>query len=201
MIIALLALVWSAGLEAKRGAGPGKNLPRRVLGALAVVIVAFASLFAHFSLGYSLFVILAVIPPVALAVLVLPLHLSCSNAIGGRRSPLPPPWPLSFRRSALFLFACLVKTAPWEWDNIKLIIWAYLIVLPFLWSEIVSRWAFPIRAVVCVALFGSGFVTLFGGLAAGRTGFGLANRAELDAVGARPSSIAGRGALCCFPGL
>ena len=33
------------------------------------------------------------------------------------------------------------------------------------------------------ALFFSGFVTLFGGLAAGRTGFGVADRAELDAVG------------------
>ena len=46
----------------------------------------------------------------------------------------------------IFLFACLVKTAPWEWDNIKLIIWAYLIILPFLWSELIARWPVPVRA-------------------------------------------------------
>ncbi len=84
----------------------------------------------------------------------------------------------------IFLFANLVKTAPWEWDNIKLIIWAYLIMLPFLWSELIARWPGPIRAGVCVALFASGFVSLFGGLAAGRPGYGIADRAEVDLVGA-----------------
>ena len=39
------------------------------------------------------------------------------------------------------------------------------------------------RLVVCLALFGSGFVSLFGGLAAGRAGFDFADRAELDGVG------------------
>jgi hypothetical protein len=35
----------------------------------------------------------------------------------------------------------------------------------------------------CAALFASGFVTLWGGLSAGRNGFGIANRGELDAIG------------------
>jgi hypothetical protein len=83
----------------------------------------------------------------------------------------------------IFLFACLVKTAPWEWDNIKLIIWAYLIVLPFLWSELIARWPVPIRAAVCIALFFSGFVSLFGGLVGKENGYGIADRAELDGVG------------------
>jgi hypothetical protein len=83
----------------------------------------------------------------------------------------------------LFLLACLVKTAPWEWDNIKIIIWAYILMLPFLWSELIARWPAATRAVVCVALFFSGFVSLFGGLASGREGYGLADRAEVDAVG------------------
>src|SRR5205085_1863624 len=39
-----------------------------------------------------------------------------------------------------------------------------------------------IRVAVCFALFASGFVSLFGGLAAGKGGFGFANRGELDAV-------------------
>jgi hypothetical protein len=85
---------------------------------------------------------------------------------------------------AIFLLGYLVKLAPWEWDNIKVIVWAYLIVLPFLWTDLVAHWPFSLRAVVCLALFTSGFITLFGGLAAGKTGYGIADRYELDNVGA-----------------
>ena len=85
--------------------------------------------------------------------------------------------------TAIFIFACLFKTAVWDWDNIKLIIWAYLILLPFLWRELIALWPAPIRVGICIALFGSGFVSLFGGLAAGKEGYGFANRAEVDAIG------------------
>jgi hypothetical protein len=85
--------------------------------------------------------------------------------------------------TAIFIFACLYKTAVWDWDNVKLIIWAYLILLPFLWRELIALWPAPIRAGICIALFGSGFVSLFGGLAAGKAGYGFANRAEVDAIG------------------
>lgn len=84
---------------------------------------------------------------------------------------------------AIFLLGYLVKLAPWEWDNIKIIVWAYLIILPFLWTDLVAHWPFHLRAVVCLALFASGFITLFGGLAAGKNGFGIADRSELDNVG------------------
>ena len=84
---------------------------------------------------------------------------------------------------AIFIFGFLVKTTPWDWDNLKLIIWAYFLVLPFLWIDLIARWSIFVRVGVCVALFGSGFVTLLGGLAANRAGWGLADRAELDAVG------------------
>ena len=83
----------------------------------------------------------------------------------------------------IFGLCGLVSFAPWEWDNIKVIVWAYFLILPFLWTELVGQWPLALRAVVCVALFWSGFITLFGGLAADRHGFGIANRAELDAIG------------------
>jgi hypothetical protein len=83
----------------------------------------------------------------------------------------------------LFLFACFVKTAPWEWDNIKLIIWAYLIMLPFLWSDLIARLPMPVRVASCMVLFASGAISLFGGLVTNKAGFGLADRAEVDAVG------------------
>ena len=109
--------------------------------------------------------------------------------------------PLGFVLPAtfLFLFACLVKTAPWEWDNIKLIIWAYIIVLPFLWSELIARWPVPIRVGVCVALFTSGFVSLFGGLATGREGFGLIDRAEFNAVGTAVRKLPTEHRIATFP--
>jgi hypothetical protein len=85
--------------------------------------------------------------------------------------------------SAIFIFAIFVKTAPWGWDNLKLMIWSYFIVLPFLWSELIATSPLPLRIGVCIALFGSGFISLFGGLAAGRPGYEFADRAELDGVG------------------
>src|SRR5437762_2972276 len=88
-----------------------------------------------------------------------------------------------FPASAIFILAFFVQTAPWGWDNLKLMIWAYFLVLPFLWSDLIIRWSMPIRIAVWIALFGSGFISLFGGLAAGRPGFEFSDRAELDAIG------------------
>ena len=84
--------------------------------------------------------------------------------------------------AAIFLFALFVKTAPWGWDNTKLIIWAYFICLPFLWRDLILKWPWPVRAGVCFVLFASGFVSLIGGLAVGTPGFDIANRTELEAV-------------------
>lgn len=84
---------------------------------------------------------------------------------------------------AIFLVGYLVKLAPWEWDNIKIIVWAYFIILPFLWTDLIMQWPIHLRVLVYIALLWSGFVTLLGGLAAGKNGFGIANREELDAVG------------------
>jgi hypothetical protein len=88
-----------------------------------------------------------------------------------------------FAAVAIFVFGYFVKTAPWGWDNLKLMVWAYFLVLPFLWNQLIAKWPISARVPICIALFGSGFVSLFGGLAAGREGFGFANRAEVDGVG------------------
>lgn len=98
--------------------------------------------------------------------------------------PLSQPLAFLFPAVVIFILALFVKFAPWEWDNLKIIIWAYFIVLPFLWTELIQPWSAPVRIACCIALFGSGFISLFGGLAANRQGFGIANRAEVDGVGA-----------------
>jgi hypothetical protein len=107
-----------------------------------------------------------------------------------------PPADVAFVLPAIVIFALgyFLKTAPWEWDNLKLMVWGYFLILPFLWSDIIGRWAFPERAAICVALFGSGLVTLLGGLSAGHPGFGLIERARLDYAGAamRPLPVEAR---------
>ena len=47
------------------------------------------------------------------------------------------------------------------------------------------HWALGLseRAVICLLLFGSGFVSLLGGLSVGHPGFGLIERARLDRIG------------------
>jgi hypothetical protein len=101
--------------------------------------------------------------------------------------------------ATIFLLAYCIKFAPWEWDNIKIIVWAYFIILPFLWSDLIAHWPIHLRAAVCVALFASGFVSLFGGLAAGKTGFGIADRAELDAVGMAVRKLPAQARYAGFP--
>jgi hypothetical protein len=107
-----------------------------------------------------------------------------------------PPADIVFVLSAVVIFAIgyFVQTAPWDWDNLKLMVWGYFLILPFLWSDLIGRWAFPERVVTCLALFASGFVTLLGGLTAGHPGFGLIDRARLDAIGTavRPLPVEAR---------
>ncbi len=100
--------------------------------------------------------------------------------------------------AGIFLFAIFIKTAPWGWDNTKLIIWAYFICLPFLWRELIAKWPLTVRALVCASLFFSGFVSLIGGLGT-NAGFDLADRTELNAVATvvRPLPIKER--FAAFP--
>ncbi len=100
----------------------------------------------------------------------------------GWEKKLPEEIAFIFAATAIFIFFFSIKTAPWIWDNLKIGIWAYFIVLPFLWRQLIMQWEVPVRVAVCFALFTSGFVSLFGGLAAGKNGFGFANRGEVDAV-------------------
>src|SRR5207245_1470513 len=72
-----------------------------------------------------------------------------------------------FPAALIFLIACVVMFAPWDWDNTKIMIWSYLVVLPFLWSHLIARFDAPLRVAICFFLFFSGFVSLFGGLGQG----------------------------------
>lgn len=182
LIIVLLVVLAMQAWRHRNQRGAVNVRLTSVLGALGVFVILLAVLLGYFSFHFSLIVVATIIPLVAVAIL-MPLLANLLQHHWRRRIPLTTALAFVIPAVALFVFSCLVKTAPWEWDNIKLIIWSYLIILPFLWSEVVSRWAFPVRAIVCIALFGSGFFTIFGGMAAGRTGYGMIDRSELDGVG------------------
>lgn len=79
--------------------------------------------------------------------------------------------------AACFLFAF----APWEWDNMKLLVWAWLIAAPWLWSLVLDPLPPVVKSGLCALLFFSGAVSLIGGLD-GRHGYTLAKRSELAAA-------------------
>ena len=145
-----------------------------------------------------------------------------SNEHLGRQSAAPPPgqqrpgWMGSIMRRApnfelsidaaclaaavlIFLLVICVKTAPWEWDNIKLLIWAYFITLPILWNRMLIRWPLSARAGACLILFFSGFASLIGGLAAGRTGYNFATRSDIDFVAAAVRRLPVEARFAGFP--
>jgi hypothetical protein len=80
----------------------------------------------------------------------------------------------------VFAMCCFVSFAPWEWDNTKLLIWAWLVAAPLIWSEVLKPLPSIPRACLCVLLFFSGAVSLVGGLDR-RHGYDLASRSELAA--------------------
>ncbi|MEI6349892.1 MAG: hypothetical protein WCP06_02155 [Verrucomicrobiota bacterium] len=88
----------------------------------------------------------------------------------------------------MFILACFVMFAPWEWDNTKLMIWSYLAVLPAIWAMLRNLHVL-LRAAACTALFFSGFISLLGGIDGTHRGFTLAHREELDALSVALKSL------------
>ncbi len=78
-----------------------------------------------------------------------------------------------------FVACGLVRFTTWEWDNTKFIIWSYLVVLPFLASELLDAWPRLLRWLTVAVLYASGAISLFGGLGTDTEGFAWIKRAEL----------------------
>ena len=94
---------------------------------------------------------------------------------------------LRFLWPALLVFVATLffKFSPWIWDNTKLMLWSYLVFLPWLWQTLVNHCNNSVRTVVCLLLFSSGFVSLWGGLGRTEVGYKLASLPdvlEIDAA-------------------
>ena len=84
-------------------------------------------------------------------------------------------WPAAF----VFLLCILIRFAPWPWDNTKLMLWSWLVIIPYLWSALLRSRPLWVRLPVLVFLFGSGAATLLAGLD-GRQSYELIKRSTLD---------------------
>jgi hypothetical protein len=82
----------------------------------------------------------------------------------------------------IFVAGGFVRFAPWEWDNTKLFIWAYLVMMFGLWTAFFQRWHPLVNVPIFVLLFFSGAISLLGGLVSETSGFQIGRRSEWEAV-------------------
>ncbi len=87
---------------------------------------------------------------------------------------------LLFAASFTFLCCCFFSITPWAWDNTKFMLWAYLAIIPLLWKYLLHPLFWPFRALLCMLLFFSGAISLFGGLKS--PGYALISLTELRDV-------------------
>ncbi|MEO7932701.1 MAG: hypothetical protein ABIT76_06045 [Chthoniobacterales bacterium] len=75
-----------------------------------------------------------------------------------------------------------VQFSPWEWDNTKLMMWSLIVLLPYLWTSLLVRTPMLVRVPVCLLFFGSGFISLCGGLASTEKGYDIADQSVVLSV-------------------
>ena len=103
-------------------------------------------------------------------------------------------WPAA----SLFAVCLFVRFAPWAWDNMKLMLWSWIVIAPYLWRELVARWPVALRLVTLLLLFGSGAATLVAGLD-GRHGYELIKKSELQETSWVLRDIPPDAVIACAP--
>ena len=101
---------------------------------------------------------------------------------------------------AVFVFVCCMtfRFAPWPWDNMKLMLWSWIVMVPYLWSVLLVRRNFMVRAVTLILLFGSGAATLATGLD-GRHGYELIKAMQIEETAFLLKSTPPEAVLACAP--
>jgi hypothetical protein len=73
-----------------------------------------------------------------------------------------PEWRLCVLPSlAIWLGLFFVKLAPWAWDNTKVMVWCFVLLLPAL-GDLMSRFSISLRSLILVAWLAPGAVTVAG---------------------------------------
>jgi hypothetical protein len=106
----------------------------------------------------------------------------------------------AFVWTGAFMFAaCMViRFAPWPWDNTKLMLWSWLVIIPYLWEDLIAPRACGVRIIAAILLFGSGALTLTAGLD-GRHGYALVSKSDLDRVASLLREVPPGAVIACAP--
>ena len=83
---------------------------------------------------------------------------------------------------AVFAALFLVRLAPWEWDNTKVMLWCYVAALPPIGSLVLARVAAAWRAALVFGLLFSGAVSVLGASLGRGPRLEVLDRAEYDGV-------------------
>lgn len=103
-------------------------------------------------------------------------------------------WPAA----VVFALCMVIRFAPWPWDNMKLMIWSWLVVAPYLWSVLLTKRSPLLRAAAAVLLFGSGAVTLAVGLD-GRHGYEMVRCSDVNKAAWALREIPPGEVIACAP--
>lgn len=103
-------------------------------------------------------------------------------------------WP-----AAMVFSACLlIRFAPWPWDNMKLMLWSWLVIASYLWNLLIAERPLAVRVISALLLFGSGAATLAAGLD-GRHGYELVRRSPLDEAEWALRKVSPGDVIACAP--
>ena len=86
--------------------------------------------------------------------------LLCLKLVAGKEKILNRNTAFVYPAVLIFILCCFVMFHPNNWDNIKLFMWSYLILLPFIWENLISKWDMLVKYAVCFLLFVSGFISI-----------------------------------------
>ena len=103
-------------------------------------------------------------------------------------------WPAA----AVFAACMVIRFAPWPWDNTKLMLWSWIVIIPYLWKAFFGERTVAVRILAAVLLFGAGAVTLAAGLDS-RHGYGLARRSDLDRAAFLLRGVPAGDVIACAP--
>jgi hypothetical protein len=87
--------------------------------------------------------------------------------------------PIAIALSALFITFTVVMLAPWDWDNIKILLWIYLVMAWLMWKTWVNRLSSIMAFVIGSVVFFPGAVSLVSSLPGNNQGTQLYRAEEL----------------------
>jgi len=130
--------------------------------------------------------------------LMIPL-LAITYFIGFKPSTSTPATRTMLGASLITIIACLIVSfAPWPWDNTKLMIWAWIAALPFIWELVLSKVHLIFRIPILIGLYFTGAISIYAGLDY-RHSYGLAGREEIAEASNMTSGLPRDARIICAP--